>query len=187
VPGRSPHEAVHDFLAPFEQNLAILDGRGQITIRRSGTYRTGVDYAWMINAGDGLRLPKLGTFHAMMRFHVIEIDPEQHDGNSFRVSTRGYNYKLVHDELGDVWRFHWHPTGVSTHRDPHVHLPPDFLPHPTDRVTFEFVIRWCIARGAPLTCETSEADAMLATSEYQHQIHRSWRSALDQPAVNEGS
>lgn len=180
MPGATPYEAVRAFLEPFQENLAILDGNGQINSTRKGGYALGHEYAWVINAGCGMTLPNLGLFTASMSFEIVETGSGS-GPDRYRVTTRSYNYRLRHDDHGDLWRCHWHPEGVSKHKRPHLHFPPHFTALETPRVSFEFVLRWCMDHGAALTVEREEAERMLSLTEGLHQLHRSWSVDPDQP------
>jgi hypothetical protein len=127
-----------------------------------------------------MRLRGVGTFHASMRFQVIDTDPATNDlGKPLRVTTLAYNYKLE-QRGGDLWRMHWHPDGRSDTREPHLHVPPDLKVHrPCDRMTLETAIRWCIGDGAPLLCTPQEAEEQLLLSETPHKLHRTWASSHD--------
>lgn len=183
MPGDSPQEAVTAFLEPLRDALAVLDGRGVITVSsRHGAWVKDKPYSWVLNAGNGMRLQGVGTFHASMQFQVIDTDPDTNDlGKRLRVTTLGYNYKLEQPD-GDLWRMHWHPDGVSDVREPHLHVPLDLSMHlPCDRMTFETAIRWCIEYGAPLLCAPQEAEEQLLLSEMPHKLHRTWASPFDRP------
>lgn len=184
MPGDTPQEAVTAFLSPLKEAVSVLDGRGAITVNRHGGWARGQTYSWVLNAGQGMKLGNVGTFHASMLFKVIDTDPTTNDfGKHLRVTTLGYNYKLE-QAGGDVWRMHWHPDGVSHVRVPHLHVPPEYQVHrPCERMTFENAIRWCIEDGAPLTCTRSEAEGHLLLTETPHKLHRSWSSPLDRPEL----
>lgn len=134
MPGDTPQEAVTAFLEPLRNAVCVLDGCGAITVSRRGGWVKGEIYSWVLNAGQGMKLGDVGTFHASMRFRIIETDPATNDfGKHLRVTTLGYNYKLEQPS-GDAWRMHWHPDGMSDVREPHLHFPPDFGVHrPCDR------------------------------------------------------
>ncbi len=183
MPGDSPHEAVTAFLEPLRDALAVLDGPGGITVPRSGSWTKGRTYSWILNAGGGMRLQGVGTFHASMQFQIIDTDPTTNDlGKRLRVTTLAYNYKLEQPDGRDLWRMHWHPDGQSDIREPHLHVPPELKVHrPCDRATFETAIRWCIGDGAPLVCTLQEAEDQLLLSETPHKLHRTWASPHDRP------
>lgn len=176
MPGRNPQEAADAFLEPLKEAVRVLDGFGQIIVggKEKGGYRKGREFTWYLNGHDvGMSLRGLGTFHAEMRFEIIDAD-EKRFGAPLRVKTNGYLYRLTVGD-GDLWRIHWHPVGYSPHKEPHVHVQPDLELHrPTGRITFEKVIRWCIEDGAPLRCTRQDALDRLALCEAPHLLHRTW-------------
>lgn len=96
----------------------------------------------------------------------MQIDPGRFDGRvpglgldgPVRCSSRSYNYKLTTPRGAYLWRVHWHPTGVSPVKEPHLHLPPDLNRGlPTGRLTFEKVIVWLIEFDAPIRVSREEA------------------------------
>lgn len=175
MPGRTPAEAVEAFLAPLRDAVNVLDDYSQILVSRRGGYRKGETYSWVLCGPDGMRLSGLGRFYAEMRFEIVDADPQKHDG-PIRVSTRAYRYRLrIDGEAEDAWLIHWHPTGNSPYKEPHLHLPNDFRRHlPTGRITFEKVIAWCIEFGARTRGSPQAALDQLALCEAAHLLYRSW-------------
>ncbi len=176
MPGRNPQDAVTAFLNPLRQALAVLDGHAQLVVRRRGAYRKDVPYVWMLNDEEGMYLRGFGRLVATMQFQIIDCDPEWTDDHlPLRVTTLGYNYKLVDPEGRDQIRFHWHPGGAGRNLHPHVHALPNLDAHVyLPRVTLEAVIRSCIEWGAPTTVDVGEAITHLAVTEAAHMLHRSW-------------
>lgn len=178
MPGRDPREAVFSFMEPFNEAIAVLDSRFcKFFLSNRGGWRKETPYSWVLNGEDGMELTGgWGTFHATMMFKVVDCDPEKNEqGYPYRVTTLGYNYKLV-DGLGvDRIRFHWHPLGRGGNQHPHIHALPDLNAHVyLPRVTFEAAIRTCIEAGAPLTVDAAEAIRHLAVTEAPHMLYRSW-------------
>jgi hypothetical protein len=175
MPGRTPQEAVNNFLEPLQDAINVLPDYSKIQVSKGGGYRKGEAYTWVLCGPEGMRISGVGTFFADMRFEVIDADPKKYD-EPLRVTTRGYRYRLRDDEQGqDVWLIHWHPVGVSPYKEPHVHIPPDLSRHlPTGRITFEKVIAWCIEYGAPTRADKQGALNQLALCEAPHVLYRSW-------------
>lgn len=175
MPGRNPNEAVDNFTKPLADAINVLSDFSTILLSKRGGYRKGEEYTWVLCGPGGMALTGVGTFHAEMRFEVIDADPVKY-GAAFRVSTRGYRYKLrATGETEDEWLIHWHPKGDSPYKDPHVHIKNDLTRHlPTGRITFEKVIAWCIEYGAPIRGSKDDAINALALIEAPHLLHRSW-------------
>jgi hypothetical protein len=176
MPGRTPQEAVAAFLEPLRDALRVLDAVTNLSVSPKRGYREGVRYTWVLNGDTGVMLGPAGTFIASMQFEIVSCDPATNEfGYPFRVSTRGYWYKLRSSAGYDEWRMHWHPEGDSPVAFPHLHLPPNLKRHlPSERITFEKAIAWCAEYGAPLTCSPGEAADRLVLAESAHRLHRSW-------------
>lgn len=185
MPGATPRAAIQAFLEPLKQGMSLFDTTAVITVGEPVRPDPAKVYTWTINRGDGAVLAGLGTFHASMKFQIVESDPSEHDEEHqgrYRCSTRGYNYKLTLRSGSDQWRMHWHPEGVSTESGPHVHPGSNLKLHlPTPRLTFETALGWLIQYDAPLRCTPDEARIRLAELEAAHLLYRSWASAADRP------
>lgn len=183
MPGRTPAEAVRAFLEPLQSALAVL-AHGKISTRGGQNPRVGTPQQWSLNDGGGVELLTDNaeglTLYAAMYWQVIE---DERDGyGPYRVTTRGYDYSLVQGDATEVWAMHWHPSGSSWERLPHVHLgdvlfadtaPVSSKSHlRTGRMTFETAVRWCFQFGAePLA---DDWDDRLTLAEAPHILHRSW-------------
>jgi hypothetical protein len=130
----------------------------------------------VLNDEEGMRLRGFGSLVASMKFMIVNCDPATtEDGDPLRVTTLGYNYKIVDVDGNDQIRFHWHPTGAGQNPHPHVHALPDLDAHVyMPRTTLEGAIRACVEWGAPLTMPRGEAIQHLALQEAAHLLHRSW-------------
>lgn len=174
MPGRTPQNAVDDFLRPLREAVRVLDGHCQFVIPRKGGFHKDVDYMWTLNSPKGMHLGTWGNFQAQMQFRIIDADREQHDA-PLRVTTLGYRYHHRRPDGTDSWRIHWHPHGRSPVKGPHLHLPPTYDEHlPTGRITFEKAIAWCVDWGAPLRYGRQEALDRLAGAEAPHMLYRTW-------------
>jgi len=184
VPGRNPAEAVRAFLEPLQQALACI-ATGMINIPRGG-HNPKVDdpHQWIINNGLGAELLNDGPhdlqLFAAMHWQVIKDDREGY--GHYRVKTLGYDYSLVAGKATELWALHWHPSGRSWERRPHLHVgdvvlaegaPVSSKTHlVTGRMTFENAIRWAIEFGAaPLHDDWADR---LAVAETPHMLYRTW-------------
>jgi hypothetical protein len=175
MPGRTPSGAVAAFLEPLRDALKVLDGAANISVNPKGGFRKDFRYLWVLNGAEGMPLRPVGTLFAQMAFEVVDTDPKDNEyGHPFRVSTRGYWYKLQGFDGKDLWRMHWHPGGNSPVEFRHLHLPPDYKHLITDRMTWEQCILWTATAEAPLTCSVEEAHDRLALTEVEHKLYKSW-------------
>lgn len=183
MPGRNPREAVEQFLAPLQQAAGVLGTCRLTTSRGARGPRVGDPHSWLLNGGAGLQLRLRNgvpaRFEAAMYWKVVSDDEPQY--GPFRVTTLGYNYRLVLDDGRELWALHWHPAGRSPAIQPHLHLGPNVVEDvevsagghlPTPRMTFEQSIRWVISFGAaPAHLDWEDR---LALAETPHLLFRRW-------------
>ena len=127
MPGRTPHEAVVDYLSPLKQCVANL-GHTTIIVGRKHRYVLNAEGYWRLGAEDGLQLRmsspgSSGYFSAKQRYRIVEVDRERFpdaDGQ-YRVTTLQYAYEMRIDGIVE-WQMHWHPQGNSPETHPHNHF-----------------------------------------------------------------
>lgn len=170
MPGDSPYEATGAFLEPLQRALGCL-GTCKISTTAQGRHKIHQTHAWTINGGTGLQI-RPGVFYATMDYEIVLS--ESPDAGKWRVSTRGYAYRLADNERRTLWAMHWHPVGRSPATFPHVHIPAlnERGHFPTERMTFEHAVRWCIESGAEP--KRDDWEQVLAESEGIHKLYRSW-------------
>lgn len=190
MPGRTPAEAVKAFLEPIEKALACV-ATAKITVPRGGlSPQVEQHHQWTINDGAGVELltdgPDLFLFAAM----YWKVITDERDGyGPYRVKTLGYDYSLVQGENTELWAIHWHPSGRSWEKHPHLHLGDALLARTapvsskthlfTGRMTFENAIRWAVDFGAePLYDDWQDR---LTLAETPHMLYRSWSATPDVP------
>jgi hypothetical protein len=144
--GRTPREAVENFLAPIRKAVAFVTsevlfasgselsgGPHYVTFRQSPARLSGPD-------GIGL------TFAHY--YNVIQTSEPLR--GPYRVHTAGYEYEFFSREGISIIAYHWHPTGQSHITWPHIHLPKaevfDFskVHPPTGRISVEAALRFAI-------------------------------------------
>ncbi|WP_330182751.1 hypothetical protein OHB26_03265 [Nocardia sp. NBC_01503] len=174
MPGRTPQEAVQNYIDPLKRAVGCLDGYSQIFVAdRVG--KVGSQGAWMLNGPEGMELKGFGTLFAEQRFELVETDPERFDISvgRFRISTRMYNYKLVREAEGIEIRWHWHPVGNSHEFRPHIHPSFNLKAHmPSPRYSLEEIVESCISLGARPSCE--DWQSRLLETDGIHKLYRTW-------------
>jgi hypothetical protein len=183
LPGRNPREAVDAFLEPLRDALSCI-ARVKITLSPGGYGLRGKTHALTVNDDKPIKLrypPKTPVLmlRVCMQYEVVPND--QVGQESWRVSTRGYDYELQSSSGELIWSYHWHP-GTRVQR-PHIHVGRTQLAedavmsskahHPTDRVSLESIVRACITEyGAePLK---DDWDKTLALREGLFKLYRRW-------------
>jgi len=180
VPGRTPHEAVERYLEPIRDVLGCLAAVTHIA--RTGGHALHQNGAWVVNGGSGVILPHVGVLQARQQFRVVECDPARHDTTEgkYRITTLAYDYELDDQERRPLWKMHWHPTGMSDTKYPHLHLPGQPGHRATPRMLVEHAVRWARNDGAMMRRE-DWADVLTLT-EAEHVLYRSWSSTPTPPA-----
>lgn len=181
MPGRTPADAVRNYIEPLQTAVSCLDGVAKILVT-ARVHRVGDLGAWILNGPDGMALHGFGTFYAQQQFELVETSEEHRQykaGEHYRVSTREYIYRLALD-TGEQIRWHWHPKGNSPERRPHIHPSFNLKAHlPGSRVALEDVIEGCIQLGARASCD--DWRQKLGETGGVHKLYRTW---VDDP--NEG-
>jgi hypothetical protein len=174
MPGRTPAEAVSNYIDPLQVAVSCLDGVAKILLTER-VHRVGDSGAWILNGPDGMPLRGFGTFYAQQRFELVETSEEHREyepREKFRVTTREYIYR-VELRTGQEIRWHWHPEGSSPHRRPHVHPSFNLRAHlPGPRIALEDVIEGCIELGARPACD--DWKQRLAETGGVHKLYRTW-------------
>lgn len=174
MPGRTPAEAVRNYVDPLQQAVSCLEGVAKILVT-DRVQRVGDYGAWILNGPDGMNLRDFGTFYAQQRFELVETSEEHQrfePRERFRVSTREYIYRVAL-QTGQEIHWHWHPKGNSPERRPHVHPSLNLKAHiPGPRAALEDVIEGCIALGARPSC--ADWRERLAETGGVHKLYRTW-------------
>jgi hypothetical protein len=146
--GRTPREAVDDFLEPLRQIVGCVTDEGFVArIRREGgPYPARFQDGFAILGRTGSRQPFRLTLT-----HSYNVLPPSGEQRLWTVGTAGWIYDLAdsRDEL--ISAFHWHPENSGRVARPHVHVYGDHdtvdlhkLHFPTGRVSLEAVVRFLI-------------------------------------------
>ncbi|MGN6244532.1 MAG: hypothetical protein ACTHQ3_12805 [Motilibacteraceae bacterium] len=140
--------------------------------------------AWTLNGSTGAPLRGTGAprhLKAAMKYEIVPCAPDEGD-EPWRVSTRAYMFALLDRDEAELWAWHWHPDGGSSHTLPHQHvgtpvLAPDGpLTHrthvPCGRTSFEEVVKFAIELGAQP--RRPDWQNVLALTEAPFLLYRSW-------------
>ena len=150
--GRTPAEAVQNFLGPLQQAIScvtktVLNVSGGYSPREDGEPHTLV-------LGDGSP-DRLGSnpplfLTVALHYHIVEASGKR---GPWKVSIAAYWYSLDDEQGQEILAFHWHPRGRSSVTSPHLHIGPGAgvqYPRlrgahiPTGRVALEDVLRLAI-------------------------------------------
>lgn len=118
--GKSPHEAVANFLHPLQSVIAcftnaVLDHRGGYDAGRQHVVLLHDDQPVALRGNTGLEL------YLAHRYEVIRTDDRER--GPWKVRTLGYRYRLSRaNDHAELFSYHWHPEGRIKH--PHLHIHP---------------------------------------------------------------
>jgi len=146
--GRTPREAVDDFLEPLKEVVGCVTDAGLVgRIRRAGgpypaTFQSGFA---ILNRVASLLPMRLELTHS---YYVVPSDGEP---GPWRVITAGWIYDLADSRDEPIVAFHWHPEGSGRVTRPHIHAHGQHdtvelhkLHFPTGRVSIDDVVRFLI-------------------------------------------
>lgn len=156
MPGRSPAEAVTNFLDPIQRAISCVT-RAPLIISPGGRGVLGRVHSLTWDEAEPVRVrgpeDDVLTLDLSIQYEIVHIPQDRHRG-PYKVSTRGYMHSLQTIDGAEVIAFHWHPDGKSDVQDPHMHIGSTQLnpagvitkKHhiPGRRMSVEEVLRYCI-------------------------------------------
>ncbi len=120
MPGRTPAEAVNDYLEPLSRAIScvtnsVLDVRG-------GYYQSHEPHTMILAGGESVRLPQ--SRRAISVIGLYELVRYAGTGGPWEARTAGYYYALEDDNGREIIAYHWHPgSAIGSVPDyPHLHL-----------------------------------------------------------------
>lgn len=151
--GATPREAVQNFIRPLREVFACLT---TAVIVHQGQYALGIDYALTLNAGAPITIrrasrPGSVAVRVSQQYRIVEA---QGEAGPYKVQTRAYMYSVESPAMQqEILSYHWHPSGPSPFKTPHLHLTrgvheayPDIVEAhlPTGRISIEEFLRFAI-------------------------------------------
>jgi hypothetical protein len=144
--GRTPHEAVKNYVEPLRKAISCLSR----TVLQASSYRE-LDTVHALTLNNGAPIPLRGAtglaLEIRQNYRIQEMEGER---GSYSISTVAYAYTMRDAEERELLAYHWHPFGPSHVIEPHLHFGPaadiGFKPlvkaHiPSGRIAIEDVIR----------------------------------------------
>jgi len=148
VAGRTPAEAVTNFLEPFQRALSCVTD--EIPTVSGGYHPSSAPHALTIGRGSPVSLIGAALRLSVLHNYRVVEDPTR---GPWKVQTTAYYYSLDNDEGTEIIAYHWHPQEQFRLATPHLHLSAgaevgrDALASahlPTGRVALEEVLRLAI-------------------------------------------
>lgn len=177
--GKSPREAVANFLAPIKKSVACITPVF-VTVSHRGRDAIDHPHTLLINGGDAFKLggPAELTLELSQNYKIVTAEG---DRGPFKVSTIGYWYTLRDHEDREVIGYHWHPNGHDIPW-PHLHLKHGIGDQreefekahvPTGRVAIEDVIRLLLLHFSVPPLKSDWA-TVLGESQEKFERWRTW-------------
>lgn len=189
--GKTPHEAVDNFVAPIKRSLHTLipsqrchhshDGGVFLGSERTLTFHGGQPM-WTATGGQE---PRRYGLVATMSYRIIE---DRRPGyGPYRVTMLEYIYDIVvprpNDPAGETMlAWHWHPNNERI-KEPHLHIKPGAAEKlhpalcdahvPTGRVALEDVVEFMHAE-LRVVGQRHDWEPILNKARDDHLLHRSW-------------
>jgi hypothetical protein len=124
--GRNEHETLDHFLQRFRLTLqcvanADVYGSGHVPGRLNSLtlypYHGNPGNVVPLRTNDGQTDLRLGVYHS---YTVVQTDEQ--DRGPYKVSSSSYQYSLLDRNEREIVVYRWHPEGVNTFADPHMHV-----------------------------------------------------------------
>ena len=115
MPGKTPREAVQNYVGPLQQALSCVS---RAVLRPSG-YDPSPQPLILFSEQMPERLTKTDLYFDVAQWFSIIEDPQN---GPWRVTTRGYKYTIETEDAEEILGYHWHPDALSQFKEPHLHL-----------------------------------------------------------------
>lgn len=180
--GSRPPEAAQQYVDTFQRALSCVTN-SVATIR--GGYHPS-DYPHILLLADGFPVALQGdpplSLAVVQNYRIIENDNAVSRQDRWRVTTIGYEYRVLITDGPELLVYHWHPDARSSIVTPHLHLgsgsgatfPGLIGAHlPGGRVSVEALLRMMITE---LGVEPSRNDweSVLSETESRYSELRRW-------------
>jgi hypothetical protein len=189
MPGATPTEAFDAFVTPLVDALecVVAPYSVQVTTSSGGRYSpNAIEHGLYLTGLDlGCRgfVDLDGDFRLRASWRYAFVEAPKAGACMIRITTCGYDYSVQRCDGTKVLDYHWHPTGLSHEKRPHVHIASSQLRADsvisnkqhmlTGRISFETVIRTLID-GLGVPPRQSDWSDLLDICEKPHLEHRSW-------------
>lgn len=185
--GNSPAEAVIAFLTPLQRAVSCVTDD---VLSVSGGYHVAQrPHSLTLARGNTVRLQGEGelALSVLQTYKIVEAEGER---GPWKVSTTGYFYEILSEKC-ELITFHWHPSGRSSEKYPHLHFGKaaqvgfqqlQNCHIPTGRISLEEVLRFAITQlhAKP---RTPRWDEILASSQTTYERWRTWPSPKPKETV----
>lgn len=169
--GKTPYQAVQNFLAPLRRAISCVSRAG---IQHGGRdYELNADpYALVVRGQRKLRCHPPLSIDIRMQYKIVEASGER---GPYKVKITAYMY-IVDDHRGhEVFSYHWQPDAPEV-KFPHLHVEHPHLKKahfPTSRISIEEVLRLLITdfEVRPLR---SDWDTILTETHQKFAAYRTW-------------
>ena len=115
--GKTPKQAVENFLAPIRQAVSCITST--FVISGFDPNRSSKPHVLAVNNGDPVKLTSTPPLYltVQMQYRVVEVTG---DRGPWKVTTAGYNYSVQGRLEKEIFAYHWHPWVRPSY--PHLHV-----------------------------------------------------------------
>lgn len=182
--GKTPYEAVENFLAPLRRAVARVT-RDQLTLSPGGHVPRAEPHVVSLSRGGTtvLRGDLPLEFALSMQYRIVEAEDERGPWKT-KIEQYAYSLRLSGGGNGpELLGWHWHPLDTPHYPDPHVHVgavalaPNGGLTRkmhiPTARVSLEEVLRFAIV-DLGVRALRADWDEVLRETQRTFERWRTW-------------
>lgn len=178
--GKTPPEAVHNFLEPLQLALSCVSQ--EVLTVRGGYYPSATPHALTLgNSPAILGRDRRFALKVVQHYRVIEYEDAR---GPWKVRTVAYYYTV--EESGgpgqEIFGYHWHPSERTAITFPHFHLYPGAgamqdkvrkAHFPTGRIAFEDMLRLVISQFGVVP-RRDDCEAILHRTQEAFEGWRTW-------------
>ena len=174
--GKTPHQAVRNFIEPLNRALSCVT---KAILVASGYDPADKPHAVALNNGNpvSLRVKPPLFFTVLIQYKIVEAKGEL---GPWKVSTVAYIYAVQDKQRRELFAYHWHPQETPQYHYPHLHIGGGIaggffekLHLPTRRISLEEVLRLLITqlKVKPLK---RDWEKVLRETQEAHERFRTW-------------
>jgi hypothetical protein len=172
LPGRSPHEALDNFLSPIQRAISCVS---KDVVRHAGDYELNTPCAIQVGKQGTIKLKGGKLYLTVQLNYEIINDPDEQGG--YKINTTAYSYSIRDRHENEILRYDWHPH-IEQIPYPHVHMEDSTLKKhhlPTSRIALEQVLRLIITQF-DVKPKRKDWSAVLTRGLRAFEDHCSWHA-----------
>lgn len=143
MPGRSPHQAVDNFIRPIQLAVSCIS---KDVVVHGGEHELNTPCAIQVGKEGNIKL-KGGKVYLTVQLNYEIIDDPNEPGG-YKITTTAYSYAIRDRNEKELLRYDWHPK-IEHISYPHIHVEDSKLKKhhlPTSRIVLEQILRLLITQ-----------------------------------------